>query len=853
MNDIAKDHHAQRAWAQVIARLRREIVQRQVHASDVVVLVPFAQLMQEARKAWALTGDGSHFIPRFETTENWSHSLGGFQHADDDIQMDAARDVLTAASLLERAGLGTHQALLAPRVMEAGWSLVPVAAAVPPQERAAWGSRLGNSIATGMDTPVLAMEAAVARVALAWAASSSYASDLLFDAQPSLLVVLEGFQTEPLASALLRLWGERTLVVSLVQPQEMSEAASVNERSGLALHVMGDAEDEAQAAAACVLAHLAWGRSPVALVAVDRVLTRRVRAMLDGRGLAVRDETGWKLSTTRAAATLMSLLRACAWDTSTDEVLDWLKNAPGFAKAEVIRLEVAVRRSGHRDWRSVAGTGELAQLVQQVNAVRETLQRARPLSAWLRDVRVALQNAGQWSDLLIDNAGQSVVRVLRLLDGDGAGTEGEFVAFTSRQTATGFVAWVSQTLEAESYLPTHPERAQVIILPMSQLLGRALPAVVLPGCDEVRLPVSPEPSGPWTPAQRELLGLPSRDQMTHAMRQSWQDARRSPFVNLLWRQSEGGERVMPSGFVQELMLGSDAAPSADPRVNRVLTAQPCGMPAPRGDALPLTRLSASAYEDLRRCPYRFFALRQLRLQESEELDTGLSKRDFGNWIHTLLKYFHEALKVAPTPALPARLIMINAAAEHATAELALSESEFLPFAAAWPRVRAGYLEWLDRHEAQGNTFEVGEVWREMPLGPVTLIGKLDRIDRMDSASATGPQASGSAMVIDYKTENTNITRERIKDPAEDTQLAFYAALLHDDTLAAAYVNIGEREISRTWEQTDIVVLRDQLIESIVDDMTRIAQGALLPALGEGKACEFCAARGLCRKDFWTKL
>jgi ATP-dependent helicase/nuclease subunit B len=34
-------------------------------------------------------------------------------------------------------------------------------------------------------------------------------------------------------------------------------------------------------------------------------------------------------------------------------------------------------------------------------------------------------------------------------------------------------------------------------------------------------------------------------------------------------------------------------------------------------------------------------------------------------------------------------------------------------------------------------------------------------------------------------------------------------------------------------------------------MDRIAQGAPLPALGEGMACEYCAARGLCRKDFWA--
>ncbi len=75
--------------------------------------------------------------------------------------------------------------------------------------------------------------------------------------------------------------------------------------------------------------------------------------------------------------------------------------------------------------------------------------------------------------------------------------------------------------------------------------------------------------------------------------------------------------------------------------------------------------------------------------------------------------------------------------------------------------------------------------------------------------------------------------------------------MSDDTLAAAYVNLGEKEPTKTYEQPDIVGLRDELIDSILTDMARIARGAKLPALGEGKACDYCAGRGLCRKDFWT--
>ncbi len=129
-----------------------------------------------------------------------------------------------------------------------------------------------------------------------------------------------------------------------------------------------------------------------------------------------------------------------------------------------------------------------------------------------------------------------------------------------------------------------------------------------------------------------------------------------------------------------------------------------------------------------------------------------------------------------------------------------------------------------------------------PLGAWTLHGRLDRIDRA---------ADGQALVIDYKTEGRTRTADRIKNAHEDTQLAFYAALLSDDTLRAAYLNVGERDGTKLYEQPDVTVLRDRLIDSIRHDLTRIADGAPLPALGEGSACDWCSARGLCRRDSWA--
>ena len=822
---------------------------RGVHPSRALVLVPYAQLMEQASRAWSACAANQNTvdfrIPRFETTMNWATRLavkgGGFRPLADDIHLDAAIDILTAAALLERVGLATQKNVLAGRLMESAWSLAQVAAAQAPEHRTAWGVRLAEQLGVGLETPALALELALARIALAWAAASSYPSDVLFSTRAKdeldVLVVLEGFQSEPLAGALKTRFGDETVFIKLGLPEG---------QGALALHASQDAEDEAHRAAACVMRHLAQGRNPVALIAQDRVLTRRIHAMLTERGVSLWDETGWKLSTARASATLMSLLRALPWEASTDAVLDWLKNAPAFNASGVGRLESKLRKSGVRFWRalpSVSGDVNIQRINGQVQTMRSALQRARPLRQWLRDLRAALQAAGQYAPLKVDAAGTAVIKALRLEEGSES-----VIPAAVRMSLQDFTSWVNQTLEAASFTPVHPLEAQVIILPLSQLLGRPIQAVVFPGCDENRLAVSPEPPGMWTPAQREVLGLPPRTVLTALQRTAWQYALHLPHIDLLWRQSEAGERLMPSGFVQEVLLQqalTGGQPLAeDPRVNRRLTPQPVLQPMPTGEALPVTRLSASAYEDLRRCPYRFFALHQLKLQEADELESELGKRDFGNWLHTLLKHFHEQLKAAPTQVIPTRVAMINIAATEAITALGLTESDFLPFATIWPRVREGYLQWLTEHEAGGAQFDEAEVWKELPLGNLTLVGKIDRIDHLPD---------GSRVVMDYKTEARSLTQERINSAGEDTQLAFYAALLADDTLAAAYVNLSEKEPTRSYEQTAIAPLRDELIDSILRDMTRISAAVPLLALGEGKACEYCATRGLCRKDFWAAL
>ena len=838
MNVIVQKHQAPAVLRSLMVTLRALIAERCAHPARTVVLVPYAQLMPLARRLWAQEMP-SGFAPRFETTMNWA-AAAGFAPGVDDLSFDMGLDLLTAHSLLQRAGFAPQAQLLSGRLVEAAWQLAGVVAAVPPDGRAAWAATARALVSGAMDGPVLALEAAVARVAIEWAAASAYAADWLLRADLAstldLLVVLEGFQVEPLAEAFKVLAGEKAVSLPL------DVAAPPGQ---VRLHQAADAADEAERAAACVIRHIEAGRAPVALAAIDRVLTRQIRAMLDARGVSIRDETGWKLSTTRAAAHLMGTLRGCSWNASSDAVLDWLKNAPALAESTVLALERRVRRAGVRDWSGLqpdhlGDDDALPALVSRVAHWQQDVKGSKTLPQWLSALRDLLQATGQWGLLEGDAAGEGVITALRLAR--GAHADFDQLPQASRRTSlAGFTAWVQETLEAASFVPESKLREDVVILPFNQLLGRPFAALVLPGCDEVRLAVSPQPPGPWTAAQRRALGLPSRELLEQAVRAGWRCALQLPCSDVLWRSSDdSGEALLPSPLVLALQLASAAQMAGDGREQREVRLVATQHPQALGAALPLKEISASAYDDLRRCPYRFFALRQLGLKESEELDAEVDKRDFGNWLHAVLSAFHDTMKDSFEPPGPARRALLDICADEVTRSMRLAAGEFLPFAAAWPQVRNGYLEWLERHEAAGASFVSSESSHQVSLGPLKLVGRIDRIDRL---------ADGTPLVVDYKTEGLQKTQDRVKLPGEDTQLAFYGVLLQDDSLQAAYLNLSERE-TRQVVHPGVTETRDALIAGVLDDMRRIAAGEAMAALGEGTACDFCNARGLCRRDFW---
>jgi ATP-dependent helicase/nuclease subunit B len=843
------------AWAKACGLARR----------DLIVLLPNVEGLAAARLAWAERGG---WVPRIETTQTLAASLGPAAPVPAGaLRFDAALDRLSAAALLRsqpwaRTWAREHpQAfdVAAARVAHTAAALARVAFTQPPWQRAAWWQHARERLGT-LDGPG-ATERMLARVALEWAALAPPPStDALFDLTAAGWIVVQAHVVDALVEALLAVSPAPALV--LQARGAWTDGRDRAHEPDVQLARCAGFEDEAQSAAAQVLSHLAAGQQPVVLVAQDREVVRRARALLERHQVRMVDETGWRLSTTRAAARVMSLLRACRPWASTDDLLDALKAAQPARQAgdAVERVEsLARRRNWRRRERIVPAELETAALALWQAATR-TLDalwaggRAQPLGGWLRGLREAIVASRGWGGgngaAEAADAAMLQLWVALRLDEDDSALPDEALAFDA------FVDWVDAALEQASFVAeSAAAQTQVVITPLERAVLWPFAAAVMPGCDEKRFGASFDADPLLGDALAASLGLPSVAQRRSARRLALELLLAVPRVTLLHRRVDGEEPLAPSPWVEWLDLvwrqrGRGALPAwTDPRVWRPFAAAPTQRPAPSARRLP-QRLSASSVGTLRECPYRFFSRAVLGLREADELEDDPSKGDYGSWLHAVLYRFH-----AERPGSRAReqdRQVLGAIALEERRRHGLDDRGFLPFAVSFDRFADHYVEWLAARDAQGWRWHGGEIelaatWPS--LEGVELFGRLDRIDQRDDGRTW--------QLIDYKTGSALALWSLARDRLEDTQLAFYAAVARaagppdaQASLQAGYLAVDDPDGLHEIVHAEVDDSARRLVEGLSSDLRRLRQGCGLPALGEGRVCETCEARGLCRRDDW---
>ena len=864
--------HVAEVWRTVAAQTVAWSSETGVALRDVVVLVPFVQLLPLARLALADIGS---WMPRVETTRSLAATLGPPERiVAGSPSLDAALDRMQARQMLARQGWAATWRRRDPRGFEraaarlvaTSHELVAAASRVAPSRRDAWWDSARESLRLAAGPG--ARERALAQIALEWAALAPPATtDRLFSLAPSAWISVQAGGPDALVVALFDAATAPCLVIDTDAALD-APFARFGADDAPALAVCASFEDEAEATVAQIFEHLRRDQRPVALIAQDRVLVRRVRALLERAGTSLLDETGWKLSTTRAAARLMTLLVAAQRDASADALFEWLKSGTRWSRdsgAGVAALEARCRK------RSAWTLDAVARLVLD-NAAADAVRRdalatlaplrnpaRRTLAGWLDASGEALGHAGALAALRSDAAGTQLIAALGI---DDAAAPGRVASAGEPLSLADFTQWVDETLEAETFRPDRGtagraafSEADVVITPLARAMLRPFAAAVLPGADDSRLGAFVAGDSLLSQSTRAALGLPDPHDRADAELLAFAQLLRLPNVTMLHRRADAGESLAASTLVERLSLalaGKQATLRdwADPRVDLPVVANATVRGAAIAPSLVPRRISATSFEALRACPYRFFARSMLALVEDAELDGDLEKRDYGNWLHHVLHLFHEQRLAAPATAA-ADAAALLASGEATLASFGFDAAEFLPWSASFEAFVPRYVRWLRLRETGGARFDRGEVEvRTLPaqLDGVELQGRIDRIDERGSGE------SATLELIDYKTGGAKGLQDRAGDPGEDTQLAFYAALVgadDDRPIKATYLALETRPELKEFEHKQVKASATALIEGMAIDLRRLRDGIGLMPLGEGDACTYCEARGLCRRDHWA--
>lgn len=623
-------------------------------------------------------------------------------------------------------------------------------------------------------------------------------------------------------------------------------------------------EEEAAAVAAEVRRWLATGRKSIALVAADRVAARRARALLERDGILVQDETGWKLSTTRAAALVDAWLEVVAADAYHRDLLDLVKSPFVFAdqpeetrQAGLLQLEDGLARHnlayGLGRYEAVltrqAGCGEAVDLLKRVAAARRPMPRGSATVAdWLAGLEQALDALGALPGLTRDEAGATLLELLRT-------RREELAAVSARLTFGEWREWLNRELESAAFVDSSID-SPLVMTHLAATRLRCFDAAVLIGADRDNLAPALSRAVFGNHAVRVDLGLSLPAEAVARLRDdlaglivssgevtaTWQTMRGDE-ANLLCPELSLLSVLHGRAWGDELVARPDAGTDA-------FRPQPGGgttMPRPSAPQRVPLRLSASAYASLMACPYQFFARRMLGLVEVEEVREALEKRDYGEFVHRILQRFHAMhpqLSGQPEETLAAALEAISR--EVFAPEI---EENFLEHAwlARWLKCAPGYIAWQKTREAAGWRHAGGELVREIALhlagGELVLHGRLDRLDR---------RSDGSEAVLDYKTQDAQGLKRRLADHGEDVQLACYALLQGERVGEAAYVALdGEKPVELPLSGVqEMAGAQGARLAAVIE---ALRAGAVLPAHGVDAACAWCEMRGLCRRDYHNEL
>ncbi len=627
------------------------------------------------------------------------------------------------------------------------------------------------------------------------------------------------------------------------------------------------------------------GIEPIGIVASDRLLARRIRAVLEEEGILPTDMGGWTLSTTSAATSIEVFLDALESNFKKDNLLDLL-SSPFLPnnfdynenyQQQIHQIKKLLKHHRNNPADSLDSLAELisAQAKKYEITLTETLDvctQIKLASQPLNDCKLkgeyelytlstqlltALEKLGIRASLERDAAGQ---QLLEVLVSNTHGTRSNSIKINWKE----WRQWLRDLFEYNFFIPKNTDK-RITLCGLEHIDNLSFKAAIVSGVEENRLNNSKSQRTFFNEKVRHELNFLTThessainfvrfrqllEQCEHILLSAEAESNGEPQELCSWvKLIELFSQQSYSSSLQDTLLDPLLASLVEAKLAKsnftYLAAQ---RPAPVVPAeLIKEKISATQYQSLIDCPYQYFAKYALSLRE-QDTPEEFEASDFGQLVHKSLYAFH-----FDNPHIKQNSFVSTNRDYLVTQLHEISRDIFMhaPFQATvkegwlqrWQTNIPAYISWAIDRSQHWHALR-GEAPLEVRLSTnIILQGNLDRIDSDNQHHA----------VIDYKTGSTKPSQKKVEN-GETVQLPFYA-LLDEKIIQAEYLALGSQgEVKSHSIVSDqkLATLKEEHISRLEQLFTQIRNQTPLPANGDDNTCRVCDYEGLCRKSHWQK-
>ncbi|QNI35549.1 PD-(D/E)XK nuclease family protein [Edaphobacter sp. 4G125] len=520
----------------------------------------------------------------------------------------------------------------------------------------------------------------------------------------------------------------------------------------------------------------------------------------------------------------------------------------------------AVRKSKYR-----ANLHSLLNSLESLSHREKTfLTESKSYSSWCELIRDLLQEA-QWRRI----AGEDSVEFQTRQKWESALDELASLDFNAVPVLFEQALHELERITQQTLFAPESRHAPIQVMGPLEASGGSFDAIWFLGAGDLSWPVrdTPNPLLPW-PLQQDL-GLPGSDLKAddlRAKRTTERIAVSAPIVLFSYALEllEGKQR--PSHLLHSMDLNVVSAA----QIAALGPESPKIELEPFSDQMPLPtlpdRMIAGGAEVLRlqaACAFRAFAERRLGSAELREIELGMDAAERGSIVHRTLEHFWKQVETqaalksmtrqersrALTQSIEYGLNRVNASQDSwEQAYLDLQRARLFSLLNPWLKI-----------ELKRNPFTVKfseESSRDLPIGPLRLNVRMDRVDRTDEGE----------IILDYKTGMAK-SADWLDERPDEPQLPLYAVLqttAHPEIqladIAFAQIRAGKDMAldsytgKTTLEKLTINHARAPLTEQLArwrEDLEALAEEfyrgeAHVAPKDYPSTCAYCAQRILCR-------